>query len=143
VSIDIIICAVVLLNKKNEALLQLRDNKEGLSASGLLVFPGGHRDNEENLIECAKREFLEETGYQCENLRFLLSIKDKFISTDIKNLHIYYDQYDFKKNYTCYEGVSLDFYTIEKAKDLKMPTYLIHIWELAILALQSNQPKIY
>ena len=65
-SIDIIICAVVLLNKKNEALLQLRDNKEGLSASGLLVFPGGHRDNEENLIECAKREFLEEMNLNVE-----------------------------------------------------------------------------
>ena len=142
-SINRIVCAVVLLNKRNEALLQLRDIKEGLSASGLLVFPGGHRDNDENLIDCAKREFLEETGYQCLNLRFLLSIDDNFISEDIKKLHIYYDEYDFKKKYTCYEGVSLNFFSIENAKELNMPIYLIHIWELAILALQSNQPKIY
>ena len=53
------VCAVVLLNRKDEALLQLRDKKDGLSASGLLVFPGGHLDQNESLIDCAKREFLE------------------------------------------------------------------------------------
>ena len=137
------VCAVVLLNRKDEALLQLRDKKDGLSASGLLVFPGGHLDQNESLIDCAKREFLEETGYQCENLKYLLSIEDNFIYKEIKTLHIYYESYDFKKEYTCLEGVSLDFFSKEKAKELKMPFYLIHIWDLAILALQSNQPKIY
>ena len=39
--------------------------------------------------------------------------------------------------------IILDFFSKEKAKALKMPFYLIHIWDLAILALQSNQPKIY
>ena len=135
------VCAVVLLNRKDEALLQLRDKKDGLSASGLLVFPGGHLDQNESLIDCAKREFLEETGYQCENLKYLLSIEDNFISKETKTLHIYYESYDFKKKYSCLEGVSLDFFSKEKA--LKMPLYLIHIWDLAILALHSNQPKIY
>ena len=129
----------ILINEQNQLLV----SDEYIRGMKITKFPGGGLEFGEGTRDCLKREFLEETGYQCENLRFLLSIKDKFISTDIKNLHIYYDQYDFKKNYTCYEGVSLDFYTIEKAKDLKMPTYLIHIWELAILALQSNQPKIY
>jgi len=33
---------VVLLRDDNSALLQLRDNKPGLNAAGLWVFPGGH-----------------------------------------------------------------------------------------------------
>jgi 8-oxo-dGTP pyrophosphatase MutT (NUDIX family) len=137
------VCAVILLNRKDEALLQLRDKKDGLSASGLWVFPGGHCDKNESLIDCANREFLEETGYKCENLKYLLSIEDNFISKESKSLHIFYEIYDFNKKYICLEGVSLEFLSLEMARKLKMPDYLSHIWNLAILANKTNQPKIY
>lgn len=137
------VCAVVLLNRKDEALLQLRDKKDGLSASGLWVFPGGHVESNESLNECAIREFFEETSYQCENLKYLLSIEDNFISNESKTLHIYYEIYDFNKKYVCLEGVSLEFLSLEMARKLKMPDYLLYIWNLAILANKAIQPKIY
>ena len=137
------VCAVVLLNRKDEALLQLRDKKDGLSASGLWVFPGGHVESNESLNECAIREFFEETSYHCENLKYLLSIEDNFISNESKTLHIYYEIYDFNKKYVCLEGVSLEFLSLEMARKLKMPDYLLYIWNLAILANKAIQPKIY
>ena len=137
------VCAIVLLNQRGEALLQLRDKKVGLSASGLWVFPGGHIENNETLNDCARREFFEETGYKCENLNYLLSIEDNFISNESKMLHIFYESYDFKKKYICLEGVALEFLSFEKAKELKMPDYLLCIWQLAVLALKAKQSKIY
>lgn len=137
------VCAVVLLNRKDEALLQLRDKKDGLSASGLWVFPGGHIENNESITQCAIREFFEETSYKCEDLKYLLSIEDNFITNECKTLHIFYEIYDFNKKYVCLEGVSLEFLSLEKAKKYKMPDYLLHIWNLAILANKTNQPKIY
>lgn len=34
-------------------------------------FPGGHLENDESVIECARREVLEETGIKIKNLRHL------------------------------------------------------------------------
>ena len=50
---------------------------------------------------------------------------------------------DFNKKYICLEGVSLEFLSLEMARKLKMPDYLLHIWNLAILSNKVNQPKIY
>lgn len=134
-----VVCAVVLLNAANDALLQLRDEKPGLSASGLWVFPGGHTDSEEYIFSCAHREFLEETGYECDHLKWLISIDDAFISSIPLLLHIFWDSYDDKRTYICLEGQSLEFVPRNKARELKMPDYLIHIWDLVILAAKSKK----
>ncbi len=133
-----VICAVVMLNANNDALLQLRDEKEGLSASGLWVFPGGHTELNEDLYLCAKREFLEETDYECDNLRWLLSIRDAFISKKSTLLHIFWDKFNPNKTYKCLEGQALEFIERRKAKELQVPDYLISIWDLVILAAKSN-----
>ena len=62
---------VVLLREDNAALLQLRDNKPGLNAAGLWVFPGGHCEPGESLEAGARREFREETGYDCGELAWV------------------------------------------------------------------------
>jgi len=67
------VAGVVLLRDDNAALLQLRDNKPGLNAAGLWVFPGGHCEPGESLEDGARREFLEETGYVCAALRWVTS----------------------------------------------------------------------
>src|SRR5256885_7870725 len=59
---------VVLLRDDNSALLQLRDNKPGLNAAGLWVFPGGHCEPGESIEAGARKEFREETGYECGGL---------------------------------------------------------------------------
>src|SRR5207244_7304545 len=58
------VAGVVLLRDDNSALLQLRDNKPGLNAAGLWVFPGGHCEPGESIEAGARREFREETGYE-------------------------------------------------------------------------------
>lgn len=134
-----VVCAVVLLNSANDALLQLRDEKPGLSASGLWVFPGGHTNPGEDIFSCARREFLEETGYECDQLKWLISIDDAFISSTHKLLHIFWDSYNADKSYICLEGQSLEFIPRLKACELKMPDYLIHIWDVVILAAKSQK----
>ena len=53
--------AIVILNERNEILLQLRDD---YSLWGL---PGGLMDLGETVLECVVRETLEETGLQIKN----------------------------------------------------------------------------
>jgi|AP17_2_1055511.scaffolds.fasta_scaffold111526_2 8-oxo-dGTP pyrophosphatase MutT (NUDIX family) len=132
------VCAVVLLNAQHDVLLQLRDEKKGLSASGLWVFPGGHKELKEDIFSCAGREFLEETGYLCEHLNWLMSINDAFVDKPAVLLHIFWDLYQTDKSYTCFEGQALEFIPRGDAENLKMPKYLISIWDLAILAVTSQ-----
>lgn len=132
------ICAVVLLNENYDALMQLRDEKEGLSASGLWVFPGGHKDPDEDIISCARREFLEETGYLCDHLNWIMSINDAFIDKPPVMLHIFRDKYQADKSYTCYEGQTLEFMQRQNAEKMKVPEYITLIWDLAILDVKSQ-----
>ena len=60
---------VVLLRNDGAVLLQLRDNKPTITAAGLWVFPGGHCEDGEACRDCARREFREETGYDCPDLK--------------------------------------------------------------------------
>ena len=129
-----VVCAVVLLNKDYDALLQLRDEKLGLPASGLWVFPGGHKDPGEDIFSCANREFLEETNYKCGQLNWLLSFNDTFTFGEPALLHIFWETYKENKSYICLEGQALEFISRDNAPQLKIPEYLISIWDLAILA---------
>src|ERR1044071_3894179 len=69
-----VVGGVVLLRDDHAALMQLRDNKPGLNAAGLWVFPGGHCEPGESLEAGARREFQEETGYVCAALQWLTEI---------------------------------------------------------------------
>lgn len=129
-----IVCAIVLLDSDNRALLQLRDNKPGLSAAGLWVFPGGHKEPGEDIWSCAKREFFEETNYQCKHLHWLMQIEDTFLNQAQKMLHIFWALYDGRSSYVCQEGQALEFISRDKASDIAMPEYLVSIWDLVILA---------
>jgi len=129
-----IVCAIVLLDSDNRALLQLRDIKPGLNAAGLWVFPGGHKESEEDIWSCAKREFFEETNYHCEHSHWLMQIEDTFLNQTPKMLHIFWDFYDGNSSYVCQEGQALEFISRNKASDIAMPEYLVSIWDLVILA---------
>jgi 8-oxo-dGTP pyrophosphatase MutT (NUDIX family) len=134
-----LICAVVLLDSSNNALLQLRDEKPGLNASGLWVFPGGHKEPDEDIWTCAKREFFEETNYHCTNLRWLMQIDDSFLSHTPLNLHIFWDRYDGNSSYICQEGQALEFISREQALDIAVPEYLVAIWDLVKLAARNSK----
>lgn len=138
-----IICGVVLLNKQGEALLQHRDEKPGLRASGQWVFPGGHIEPGESLEEGAKREFLEETGYVCRDLKWLLSIDDVFYpESPSYPLHVFQADYDEVQQVKCMEGKELRFVKMPEASELPMPTYQKSIWQIAVEAVKSRRPVV-
>lgn len=58
----------VLLFKDGKVLLGKRKNKNGF---GQYAWPGGHLEFMESIEGCAKREVMEETGMEIENVKFL------------------------------------------------------------------------
>jgi ADP-ribose pyrophosphatase len=62
--------AVMIICIKNKKILLTKEFRLGLKKNtwGL---PGGHIDNKETPILCAKRELLEETGLKVQNIYFL------------------------------------------------------------------------
>ena len=131
------VCALVLLNSAGDALLQLRDDKPGLSAAGLWVFPGGHREPEEDIVDCVEREFFEETDYRCSRARWLMSIDDAYLRQPAVRLHIFWDRYEEGRHYECREGRALEFVARDRAAQIAMPAYLVAIWDLALLSAKS------
>ena len=65
----------VMIMKEGKVLLGKRMGAHG---TGEYAWPGGHMEHMESFEECAKREVLEETGMEIENVRFLrlLNLKD-------------------------------------------------------------------
>jgi len=130
---------VVLLRDDGAALLQLRDNKPGLNAAGMWVFPGGHCEPGESVESAARREFQEETGYLCGGLRPLPAIHHP--SDDGRftyYLGLFACRYDGVQPLHCYEGQKVEFVPREIAGELPIPGYLIGLWDTAIDALRCG-----
>ena len=126
---------VVLLREDGAALLQLRDNIPTITEPGLWVFPGGHCDDGESCHDCARREFREETGYDCPNLRPLTEFK--YVAPGNGRTYLlsfWWTRYDGVSPVFCYEGQEVRF--IPKGEFDGKPTtdYLITVWELALAA---------
>ncbi len=65
----------VMIFKDRKILFGKRKNAHG---EGEYAWPGGHLEHMEGFEECAKRETLEETGMEIDNIKFLrlLNFKD-------------------------------------------------------------------
>jgi 8-oxo-dGTP diphosphatase len=57
----------VIILKDNKVLMLKRKNAHG---AGSWSFPGGHLEFNEGIVECARREVMEETGITIKNLRY-------------------------------------------------------------------------
>jgi 8-oxo-dGTP pyrophosphatase MutT (NUDIX family) len=134
------VCGVVLLDSQHRALLQHRDDKPRLRAANQWVFPGGHIESGETLEEGARREFREETGYLCDDMKWLLSIYDCFYpGWPSYPLHLFLARYDEKQKVCCFEGQDLRFVSLETGATLPMPNYQKLIWQLAIQVFNSEK----
>jgi 8-oxo-dGTP pyrophosphatase MutT (NUDIX family) len=118
--------AVILLCEDGAALLQLRDNKEGLRNAGMWVPPGGHAEPGETIEMCAWREFLEETGYNCSDLNWLTDFEDSVAGWPPYQLTIFWDSYDGIQKIFCGEGQALEFIRRENANSYDIPTEVLH-----------------
>ncbi len=133
------IAGVALLREDNSALMQLRDNKPGLNAAGLWVFPGGHCEPGESDESAARREFLEETGYTCSKIWWVGSFPS--LSDDhrvVYDLQIYVGRYDGVQPVRCYEGQEVAFIPRARASLYPMPSYVPRVWDLAIEVLRRS-----
>jgi 8-oxo-dGTP pyrophosphatase MutT (NUDIX family) len=128
------VSGVVLLREADgAALLQHRDDKPGLPHAGLWVPPGGHCHEAEDARACAAREFLEETGYRCADLRHYteLDVDDVPFSPPMR-LVMFWDVYDGQQPIVCGEGQAVEFVERNRATRLAMPDYLIDLWDQAL-----------
>lgn len=133
------VAAVVLLRESDgAALLQHRDNKPGLPHANLWVPPGGHCDDGETWISCAGREFFEETDYRCANLRYLTEVDvDDVPDSAPFRLAVYWDVYDSRQPVVCREGQALAFIERRQAHAMKVPGFLIALWDQALTAWRA------
>ena len=132
---DEMVVAIVLLRNDGAALLQLRDEKPGLRHAGLWVMPGGHCEPGESLEAAGRREFLEETGYACGQLRWLMTFEnDHDDGWPPYQLAIFWERYDEVQPVRCFEGQALRFVERSRAATCPIPEYLIGIWDEAIQA---------
>ena len=133
------IAGVVLLREDNSALMQLRDNKPGLNAAGLWVFPGGHFETGESAQAAARREFLEETGYACDQLQWVSSFPYPSDDGQVRyQLEMYVAPYDGIQPVHCYEGQQMAFVPREHASRYPMPSWVTHVWDCAISVLRGS-----
>ena len=130
---------VVLLRDDNAALLQLRDNKPGLNAAGLWVFPGGHCEPDESLEAGARREFQEETGYVCAGLLWVATILHPSDDGRVTyRLGMFACRYDGVQPVRCFEGQTVEFILRAQAGLCPMPEYVPRVWAMAIERLRAS-----
>ena len=58
----------VMVFKDGKVLVTKRKGSHG---AGEYAWPGGHLEHMESIVDCAKREVMEEAGIEIENVRFL------------------------------------------------------------------------
>jgi len=126
------IAAVFLLKKDGAALLQLRDDKPGLRHPAKWVPPGGGVEAGETLEMAAKREFLEETDYDCHELYWLTSFKDQVAGWPPYTLSVFWGIYDGVQPVCCHEGQELKFVKRQHASQYDIPPRLLPLWDHAI-----------
>ncbi len=135
------VAVVVLLRHDGAALLQHRDDKPGLPAAGMWVPPGGHCEPGESLEACARREFLEETGYECGKLPRLTSFLDDHVE-GVPPCYVtaFWAHYDGVQSLVCREGQDLRFVERHRVSSHPIADYLIHLWDLAMAAASLTAP---
>ncbi|HYR89130.1 MAG TPA: NUDIX hydrolase [Terriglobia bacterium] len=127
------VCGVVLLRSSGAALLQLRDEKPGIQDPGMWVFPGGHIEPGETLEAGARREFREETCYNCSELHQLVIYGAEQIGySGSYQVAFFWSLFDERQMIRCCEGQELRFVGRSSGDEFRMPPYLLRVWDLAL-----------
>ena len=130
--------AVIILIKDDQALLQLRDNIPNISYPNHWGFAGGGQvDEGETFIQAAQRELKEETTYLSKNPRPLMVVEYKL--PDGRDVHAerFFEVYDGIQKLECREGQRIEFFSLEKAKELQTYPGVIEAIGKAILEAAS------
>jgi 8-oxo-dGTP pyrophosphatase MutT (NUDIX family) len=127
------VSGVVLLRDDGAALLQLRDDNPTITAAGMWVFPGGHCEEGESCCDCGRREFREETGYDCPGLTPLTEFEYVAPENGLRYwLSFWQASYDGVSPLSCFEGQEVRFVRREDLTGKPAPDYLASVWDLAL-----------
>ncbi len=133
------VAALFLLRDDGALLMQHRDDKPGLRLANRWVPPGGHCEEYESAEDCVRREFLEETGYSCDELNFLVSfMDDNAEGFPPYPLAVFWARYDGVQSVKALEGQAMEFVERGRASAYEIPQYLIELWDRAIIALNHK-----
>lgn len=129
---------VVIIDKSKKRIL-LGKRKNSYHA-GTYGFPGGRLDIHESLINCGKRELLEETGLIANNLEYLCVIRE--LQGNYNFIHFAY----FCNDYTGIPKVmeknkcdSWNWYTLDK-----LPENILQPHKITIeLLVNPDLPRVY
>lgn len=127
-----VIAAIFVLKKDGSVLLQHRDNKSGIRDPNIWGPPGGHLEDNETELSCAKRELSEETTYKVENLTFLKSVFDTTPNQPVIKVSLFWCLYDYIQVPKCNEGQDLRFVSRLEASSLPIKKFIIKAWDDAL-----------
>jgi 8-oxo-dGTP pyrophosphatase MutT (NUDIX family) len=130
-----------LLREGGGAWLQHRDNKPELNYPNMWGFPGGQCNAGEDFAVCARREFCEETEYDCRSLQWLTTMPLTVQATGIPyDMAIFWEIFDGVQKLGCHEGQEMKFIERQDAPKYVIPDHLLPLWDLALerLKAQSN-----
>jgi 8-oxo-dGTP pyrophosphatase MutT (NUDIX family) len=134
------VCAVVLLREDDAALLQWRDDKPTIEDPGIWVFPGGHLEPGETPEGAARREFQEETCYECGELHPLVSYSRKELGyAGELEIVFFWSRFDGKQEIRCCEGQDLRFVRRDAVHFLPVRDYLTIVWDKALAAALTTR----
>lgn len=133
------IAAVALLDDDDAVLLQLRDDIPEIVYPGQWVFPGGHGKPGESPAACARRELMEETGYDAESLEHLGAINDPRAGAP-NPIQVFTGRYDGLQPLECREGRELRFVGRAEAAQLDIPGFLVTAWDELVVPYSALVP---
>ena len=114
------VSVVFLFNLKNQVLLQLRDNDINIKHPNTWGPLGGHCNNNERTIDCAKREFYEESGYKCNDINFYEDYLIPYKNNTYHKVWVYWGIFDGKQEINCYEGQKIEFISLSKLNKINI-----------------------
>jgi 8-oxo-dGTP pyrophosphatase MutT (NUDIX family) len=114
---------VILLSSSNRILMQLRDDGHGTSIPypNMWNFPGGEKEDDESLLECAIREVAEEFNLDIS----LKDCKEIFFyhHDDIIDDTVYVCRVDGEPKVELHEGAAVEWMSLEDIKKLELGFY--------------------
>ena len=105
---------VVLVRKDGAVLMQLRADNPKIPWPNHWAYPAGHVEKDEDAESAARRELLEETGYQAAELSFLLEEELEHSEIGTITRHVYWTMYDDVQEVQCYEGKEVCFLKLDE-----------------------------
>jgi len=112
------VASIILINKKKQILLHLRDDKPEIPYPNHWCLLGGHLDENETCMEALKREIKEEINYEVKMPILLGSVDD-----GVGNIaYVYKDKIDKETSeLELTEGQKICFFDFQEIFKLKIP----------------------